>query len=149
MPGLDQALAGVTRWLGTNLLIDTVRVRAVPTGEPVLNPDTGQLEYPPGEVLYEGDGAVIPAVGGTDRTVAPDQTQPWPRQYRYSYILLTPLTAPIPPEGALIEVVSVHDPARAALIGRSWLAVDTGQASTVEVVRRTYLDQNRSPAGAP
>ncbi|MFF6844656.1 DUF6093 family protein [Streptomyces tanashiensis] len=149
MPGLDHALAGVTRWLDTNLLVDTVRVRAVATGEPVLNPDTGQLDYPPAPVLYEGDGAVIPAVGGADRTVAPDQTQPWPRQYRSSYILLTPLTAPIPPEGALVEVVSVHDPSRAALIGRSWLASDTGQASTVEVVRRTILDQNRPPAGTP
>jgi hypothetical protein len=64
-------------------------------------------------------------------------------------VLLTPLTAPIPKENSIATVVQVHDPARTSLIGRSWICADVGQASTVEVVRRTALDQNRAVEGAP
>jgi hypothetical protein len=145
MAGLDKALAGATRWIGTNLLIDTVRIRAAATTEAVLNPDTGHVEYPPGPVLYEGPGAVVPFSMAIGRSATTEQSRPWIQQNRSAYVLLTPLDAPIPPEGALVDVTAVHDPANASLLGRTWLAADRGQASTVEVVRRTALDQNRAP----
>lgn len=148
MAGLDQALAGVTRWIGTHLLIDTVRITLPATGEPVLNITTGKLEYPEGDVLYEGPGAVVPSSGTTERAAVQDAVQPWTQQAKLSYFLLTPLTAPVPPENALASVVGVHDPARTALIGRTWTCAGPGMASTVEVVRKTPLDQNTLPSDA-
>ncbi|MFC7794655.1 DUF6093 family protein [Streptomyces cinereoruber] len=148
MAGLDKAIAGATRWIETNLLADTVRVRASATAEPVLDPETGQIEYPQGQVVYEGPGAVIPS-SPVDRRTAPEQSQPWSEQYRSSYLLLTPLTAPVLPQGALVEVTAAHSPVSAALLGRNWLTSDPGLASTVDVVRRTPLDQNEAPAGTP
>lgn len=145
MAGLDQALAGVTRWIDTNLLIDTVRICVPNTGAPVLNPDTGQLTYPDPDVIYEGPGAIVSGSTSMERGAIPDPVQPWTQQTRSSYVLLTPVTAPIPPEGALVDCVAVHDPARVSLLGRTWTCADPGQAATVEVVRRTALDQNRAP----
>ncbi|MFD9721012.1 DUF6093 family protein [Streptomyces sp. NPDC059076] len=149
MAGLDSALAGVVTWIDGNLLIDTVRVAVPGTSDPVLNPSTGELEYPPGEVLYEGPGAIVPGSATMERSAVPDAPQPWTQQTRSTYILLTPLTAPVPPENAIASVIAVHDPARAALIGRTWICADPGQASTVEVVRKTALDQNRAPRVTP
>lgn len=145
MAGLDGALAGATAWIETNLLVDTVRVREPATGAPVLNPDTGELEYPEGETIYQGPGAIVPGSPTVERSAVPDATQPWIPQTRSAYVLLTPLAAPIPPENAIADVVAVHDPARGALLGRTWTCADPGQAATVEVVRRTALDQNRAP----
>ena len=147
MAGLDQALAGVTRWIGNYLLIDTVRITLPATGEPVLNTETGQLEYPAGGVLYEGPGAIVAGSATMERSAVPDATQPWAQQTRSTYILLTPLEAPIPPENAVASVIHVHDPQRTSLLRRTWICADPGQASTVEVVRRTALDQNRAPQG--
>ncbi|MDX3343507.1 DUF6093 family protein [Streptomyces sp. ME02-6979.5a] len=147
MAGLDQALAGVTRWIGTNLLIDTVRISLPSGGEPVLNPSTGQLEHPEGATLYEGPGAVVPSSGTTERSAVPDASQPWTQQQKLAYFLLTPLTAPAPQENAVVSVVAVHDPSRTALLGRTWTCAGPGMASTVEVVRKTPLDQNTIPAG--
>ncbi|WP_093803890.1 DUF6093 family protein [Streptomyces sp. Wb2n-11] len=144
MAGLDQALAGVTRWIETNLLIDTVRITQPGSGEPVLNAATGQLEYPQGTVLYEGPGAIVPGSATMERSAVPDATQPWFPQTRSTYVLLTPIGAPIPPEHAIASAVQVHDPTRTSLLGRTWICADPGQASTVEVVRRTALDQNRA-----
>lgn len=149
MPGLDAALAGVTRWIGSNVLIDTVRIALPGTGEPVLNQTTGQLEYPSGDVLYEGPGAVVPGSPTMERSAVPDAGQPWAQQTRSTYVLLTPLTAPIPPENAITSVVQVHDPSRTSLLGRTWICADVAQASTVEVVRRTALDQNRAAGEQP
>ncbi|WP_331764411.1 DUF6093 family protein [Streptomyces anulatus] len=149
MAGLDQALAGVTRWIGANLLIDTVRVSLSGVGEPVLNTTTGELVYPEGDVLYEGPGGVVAGAATMERSAVPDAVQPWAQQTRSTYVLLTPLTAPIPPEHAVVSVVQVHDPARTSLLGRTWICADQGQAGTVEVVRRTALDQNRPADGAP
>lgn len=145
MAGLDQALAGVTRWIEKNLLIDTVRITLPGPTEPVLNTETGQLEYPQGDVLYEGPGAIVPGSATMERSAVPDAVQPWAQQTRSSYVLLTPLEAPIPPEHAIASAVQVHDPQRTSLLGRTWLCADPGQAGTVEVVRRTALDQNRAP----
>lgn len=149
MAGLDAALKGVVDWLDDNILIDTVRVTAPSSADPVLNTETGQLEYPAGEILYDGPGAIVPGSATMERSAVPDATQPWTQQTRSTYVLLTPLTAPVPPENAVASVTAVHDPTRAALIGRTWICADPGQASTVEVVRRTALDQNRAPGGAP
>jgi hypothetical protein len=148
MAGLDAALAGVTRWIGRTLLIDTVRITRPGTGEPVLNAETGQIEYPQGETLYEGPGAVVPSSGTTERAAVPDAGQPWTQQAKLSYFLLTPLTAPIPEENAVVSVVEVHDPTRTSLLGRTWQCSGPGMASTVEVVRKTPLDQNTVPPGA-
>lgn len=147
MAGLDAALAGVTRWIGINLLIDTVRIALPGVGEPVLNTTTGELEYPEGDVLYEGAGAVVPGSATTEGLMTSDASHPWAQLTRAKFILLTPLEAPIPPQNAIASVVQVHDPARTSLIGRTWLCVDQGLASTVEVVRRTALDQNRAAEG--
>lgn len=147
MAGLDRALAGVTRWIARDLLIDTVRITLPATGEPVLNTETGQLERPDGDVLYEGPGAVVPASGTTERSASFDAVEPWTQQAKLSYFLLTPLTAPMPSENAIATVVGVHDPARTSLLGRSWTCAGPGMASTVEVVRKTPLDQNSVPAG--
>ncbi|MFB7592313.1 DUF6093 family protein [Streptomyces sp. NPDC056169] len=149
MAGLDKALAGATRWIEGNLCVDTVRVRGAAPTEAVLDPDTGDLVYPERPVLYEGPGAVVPFSIAIGRSVTPDESRPWIQQNRSAYVLITPLTAPIPPEGALVDVTAVHDPSRTSLIGRTWLAADRGQASTVEVVRRTALDQNHSPRTTP
>jgi hypothetical protein len=149
MAGLDAALAGVTRWIGSNLLIDTVRIDLPGIGEPVFNQETGQLEYPAGAPLYEGPGAVVPGSPTMERSAVPDAGQPWAQQTRSTYVLLTPLTAPIPPENAIASVVQVHDPTRTSLLGRTWICADVGQASTVEVVRRTALDQNRATGETP
>ncbi|MFD8470411.1 DUF6093 family protein [Streptomyces cyaneofuscatus] len=147
MAGLDQALTGVTRWIEANLLIDVVRVTLPGAEEPVLNTETGQLEYPDGEVLYEGPGAVVTGASTTEGISVPEAAAPWTQQTRAKFTLLTPLSAPIPQEGATVTVVQVHDPTRTSLLGRSWLCPSPGLASTVEVVRKTPLDQNTIPAG--
>lgn len=140
MSGLDEALAGVTEWLGDNILIDTVRITLPATGEPVLNPTTGQLEYPDPAVLYEGPGA-IQSAASRPLTMDPTGNLPWLQETRSSYTLLTPLSAPIAPKDATVTVTAVHDPARTGLIGRTWMCSDPSQSGTVEVVRQTPLDQ--------
>ncbi|MFG2532831.1 DUF6093 family protein [Streptomyces sp. NPDC048516] len=148
MAGLDAALASVTRWLGANLLVDTVRITAPATDGPVYNPDTGQNEYPPGEVLYEGPGAVQGGTAQSEISATPDAGQMWVGETKSRYRLLTPLTAPIAPKDATIEVIGVHNTANLALLGRSWTSQDPSRAATVEVVRITPLDQNQAPRGA-
>lgn len=144
MAGLDQALAGVTTWIYKNLLVDTVRITLPPTGDPVLNEDTGQLEYPPGEVLYEGPGAVQGGIAQSEVTSIPNAGQPWVQESRSRYRLMTPLEAPVAPNDAVVTVIASHDPARTDLIGRSWICQDPGIAATTEVVRITALDQNQT-----
>lgn len=143
MAGLDNILAGVTGWIGKNLLVDTVRITLPPVGEPVLNEDTGQMEYPEGEVLYEGPGAVQGGIAQSEVTSTPNAGQPWAQETKSRYRLLTPLEAPIAPKDATVTVVQVHNPARTDLIGRSFMCQDPGIAATTEVVRVTALDQNQ------
>lgn len=146
MPGLDRALAGAMHWISTNLLIDTVRIAIPGDGEPVYNPDTGLNEYPPDTILYEGPGAVQPTT--TEMSTVPTAGQQWVTETVSRYRLLTPLEAPIAPKDAIVSVTAVHDPARTALIGRTWTAQDPGRAATVEVVRITLLDQNQDREAA-
>lgn len=149
MTGLDRALDGVVAFIAKNLLIDTVRIVRRSNGEPVLNTTTGELEYPEGDILYEGPGGVVAGSATMERSAVPDAVQPWAQQTRSTYVLFTPLAAPIPEEHAIVSVVQVHDPTRTSLLGRTWICADQGQAGTVEVVRRTALDQNRPAGGAP
>ena len=142
MPGLDAALAGVTAWLNSNLLIDTVRVELPGSGKPVLDETTGELARPARQVLYEGPGAVQGGALQSEITATPGPLEPWTQETKSRYRLLTPLAAPIPPKDAIVTVVRVHDSANAALIGRSWTCQDPGRAATIEIVRITPLDQN-------
>lgn len=149
MSTLDDWLKPATAFLDEYVLTDTVRVEVPSTSEPVFNPDTGELERPAPHLLYEGPGAVLPGAATAEGSAVPDAGQPWTQQTRSSYTLLTPLAAPIPSENAVVSVVAVHDPSRTSLLGRTWICADEGQASTVEVVRKTVLDQNRPATGAP
>lgn len=144
MPGIDSALAGVVTWIDVNLLVDIVRITAPPDSEPVLNKETGQLAYPNPEVLYEGRGAVQGGIAQSEVSSIPAAGQPWAQETHSRYRLMTPLDAPIAPKDATVTVVQVHNPARADLIGRSWICQDPGIAATTEVVRITALDQNQT-----
>ncbi|NUP69310.1 MAG: hypothetical protein HOW71_44895 [Nonomuraea sp.] len=144
MRGLDDVLAGVTGWIETNLCVDTVRITLPPDADPVLNEDTGQLDYPPGDILYEGPGAVQGGIAQSEVSSIPAAGQAWAQETHSRYRLMTPLAAPIAPKDAVVTVVQVHNPARTDLIGRSWLCQDPGIAATTEVVRITALDQNQT-----
>ncbi|RSS43824.1 DUF6093 family protein [Streptomyces sp. WAC08241] len=143
-PGLDNALAGAVRWIEGNLLVDTIRVALPGTGEPVFNPDTGQVEYPSDTVLYAGPGAVLPATAQGDLVAIADTNLPWRPETKSRYRLLTPLDAPDLPKDAQVTVIAVHNPTRTGLIGRSWTCTDVTAASTVQAVKSTPLDQNRA-----
>lgn len=144
MAGLDSALAGVVGWIDKNLLLDTVRITAAPAEPPVLNETTGQLEYPEGDIIYEGRGAVQGGIAQSEVSSIPNAGQPWVQETHSRYRMMTPLEAPIAPKDAVVTVVAVHNPARADLIGRSWICQDPGIAATTEVVRITALDQNET-----
>ncbi|MFB8122120.1 DUF6093 family protein [Streptomyces bacillaris] len=143
MLGLDDALRGVVGWIEENLLIDTVRI-TLPAGDPVLNEDTGQLEYPDGDVLYEGPGGIQGSSAQAEIVATPDRNLPWTSETTSRYRLFTPLQAPLVPKDAVVTVVAVHDPTRTGLLHRSWTVTDPGRAGTVEVVRVTPLDQLRT-----
>lgn len=145
MAGLDAALAGVVTWLQTNLMVDTVRVVRPVTGDPVLNPDTGELEYPEPALVYEGYGAVIAAGAPGGISSLPSSTLPWVEETMSPARLLTPLDAPIPARDDLVTVVAVHNPQNLSLLGRTWFCQDPGRASTVEVVRTTPMDMKQAP----
>lgn len=145
MAGLDAALAGVVTWLQTNLMVDTVRVTRPATGDPVLNPATGRLEYPNPTLVYEGVGAVIAAGAPGGISSLPSATLPWTEETMSPARLFTPLDAPMTARDDLVTVVAVHNPANAALIGRTWFCQDPGRASTVEVVRITPMDMKQAP----
>lgn len=148
MSGLDAALAGVKTWIGSNLLVDTVHIALPSTGEPVLDPATGTLSRPEGDVLYEGPGAVQGGTAQSEISATPNVLQPWVQETKSRYRLLTPLDAPLAPKDAIVTVVGVHNPDNVALIGRSWIVQDPSRAATVEVVRVTPLDQNQQGAVA-
>lgn len=144
MAGLDAILASTVTWIDKNLLVDTIRITLPPDGEPVLNETTGRLEYPEGELLYEGGGAVQGGIAQSEVSSVPNAGQPWVQETHSRYRMMTPLEAPIAPKDAIVTVVQVHNPARADLIGRSWICQDPGIAATTEVVRITALDQNQT-----
>lgn len=113
-------------------LTDTVRISRT-AGQPVLDPTTGEPGQTPTSVVYEGPGAVLSTHGqivlgqvlGTD----------WLSEGSAWYRLVTPVTAPIALPGDLVEVVTETG----GLAGRTWLADDATEASTVEICRSTRL----------
>lgn len=147
MAGLDAALAGVVTWLQDNLMIDIVRVVRPVNGDPILNPETGDLEYPEPELVYEGVGGVIAAGAPGGISSLPSSTLPWAEETMSPARLFTPLSAPMAARDDLVTVVTVHNPANTALIGRTWFCQDPGRASTVEVVRVTPLDMKQAARG--
>lgn len=149
MPNLDLVLAKAAVLIENLVLRDTVRITLPAMEEPVLNEETGLLEYPTGEVLYEGAGAVQPSAAQAQIRAVPDASQPWRQETISRYQLFTPLTAPIPPKDAQVTVVGVHDTSNTALIGRAWICGDPGRTGTLEAVRITPLDQDRATAVNP
>ncbi|CAL9666956.1 hypothetical protein SUDANB145_07208 (plasmid) [Streptomyces sp. enrichment culture] len=145
MAGLDDALAPVTAWLTANLMLDTVRITRPVNTDPVLNPDTGRLEYPEPDLLYEGLAGVIAAGAPGGISSLPSATLPWAEETMSPARLFTPLDAPIPARDDLVTVIAVHNPANVALIGRQWFCQDPSRASTIEVVRITPLDMKQAP----
>jgi hypothetical protein len=144
MAGLDAALAGAVQWIADNLMVDTVRISRPATGDPILDPATGRLTYPEPELLYEGMGAVLSSGAPGGINALPSAVLPWTEETMSPARLLTPLEAPIPARDDLVFVVTVHNPANTALIGRKWFCQDPGRASTVEVVRITPLDMKQA-----
>ncbi|TQE33064.1 DUF6093 family protein [Streptomyces ipomoeae] len=117
---------------------DTVRITR-PSGPPVLNPDTGNLEEPPPQVVYEGPGAVLDDSAARGLTV-PVAGQPWPDNPNTPYRLLTPADAPVAARDDEVTVTrAAYDP---SLLTRSWRCTQPGQASTLIAVRVTPLDEN-------
>jgi hypothetical protein len=145
MAGLDDALAGATRWIEVNLMVDTVRIVRPAAGDPVLDPATGRLTYPQPALVYEGKGAVLSSGAPGGINALPGSTLPWREETMSPARLLTPLAAPIPARDDIVTVVAVHNPANTALLGREWFCQDPGRASTVEVVRTTPLDMKQAP----
>lgn len=147
MAGLDAVLAGAKVWIARNLLVDTVRVTRPALGAPVLDDATGELVYPAAAVVYEGPGAVQPGNAQGQFSGDPTAGQPWVMETKSMYTLLTPLDAPIPAKDDLVAVTAVHNAANGALLGRSWICDDPGNAGTVEVVRKTPVDQRQAARG--
>ncbi|MFD3456823.1 DUF6093 family protein [Streptomyces sp. NPDC058691] len=123
------------------LLTDTVRISRT-AGQPVLDPETGEPGHTPTSTVYEGPGAVLSTHGqivlgqvlGTD----------WVSEGSSWYRLITPVTAPIALPGDLVEVVTETG----GLAGRTWLADDLTEASTVEICRSTRLIERITTASS-
>ena len=147
MAGLDSVLADIGKWLQSNVLLDTIRIERPVSGDPVLDPATGNLTYPGPELVYEGQGAVLSTGAPGGINALPSATLPWVEETMSPARLLTPLTAPLPARDDLVTVVAVHNPANTALIGRKWFCQDPGRASTLEAVRMTPLDMKQAPRG--
>jgi hypothetical protein len=127
--------------LESTLLVDTVRITR-PTGTPQLDLSTGLLGSVPAESVYEGPGAVLSGHGQvTAQHVLGrewlDDTVSW-------YRLLTPISAPVPVRYDRVEVVAAAGE-HAATANRVWQVLDPSEASTVEIVRVTRLDEITPP----
>lgn len=147
MAGLDGVLASVGKWVLDNVMLDTVRIERPTAGDPVLDTATGRLTYPEPDLVYEGPGAVLSTGAPGGINALPSSTLPWTEETTSPARLMTPLSAPIPARDDLVTVVTAHNPANTALIGRKWFAQDPGRASTLEAVRITPLDMKQAPRG--
>ncbi|MEW1700354.1 DUF6093 family protein [Streptomyces sp. NPDC091278] len=112
------------------LMTDTVRVRRL-TGE--SDPIDGS---PVWTTVYEGVGALLSTHGQI--VVRQLLGSDWLGEASAWYQLMTPLTAPVADPGDQVQVISGPD---AAFEGRTWFVEARTQASTVEVVRVTRLDE--------
>ncbi|WP_172387347.1 DUF6093 family protein [Streptomyces sp. MNP-20] len=132
----------IRKQLEAKLLLDTVRITR-PIGTPKLDPATGLLGDTPAEAIYEGPGALLSGHGqvtaeGIVGKQWLDDTVSW-------YRLLTPLGAPVPARYDRVEVTVAHS-GSAATGGRVWQVLDPAEASTVELVRVTRLDEITPPS---
>jgi hypothetical protein len=122
-------------------LTDTVRISRT-AGQPALDPVTGEPGRTPTSVVYEGPGAVLSTHGQIvlGQVLGID----WLSEGSAWYRLVTPVSAPIALPGDLVEVVTEQG----GLAGRTWLADDNTEASTVEICRSTRLMERITTAAA-
>jgi len=119
------------------LLVDTIRVTRV-TGQPALDPHSGQPGETPADLIYEGAGALL----STHGQIAAAQLLgvDWASVGSSWYQLLLPLAAPALQSGDLVEVTGQAAQTGAAQ-GRVWLADEPTQVSTWEIARVTRLEE--------
>ncbi|MFF3406694.1 DUF6093 family protein [Streptomyces sp. NPDC002742] len=117
------------------LLTDTVRISRT-AGQPALDPVTGEPGETPTSVVYEGTGAVLSSHGQI--VVAQILGFDWLSEGAAWYRLVTPTSAPVAMPGDLVEVITEGADGRT---GRTWLAEDATEASTVEICRTTRLTE--------
>jgi hypothetical protein len=117
------------------LLTDTVRISRT-AGQPALDPVTGEPGETPTSVVYEGAGAVLSSHGQI--VVAQILGFDWLSEGAAWYRLVTPTAAPVAMPGDLVEVITEGADGRT---GRTWLAEDATEASTVEICRTTRLTE--------
>ncbi|MEV4557196.1 DUF6093 family protein [Kitasatospora sp. NPDC049285] len=134
-------LDAVRQHLEATVMVDLVRISR-PTGTAVLDVATGEVGPVPTTPVWEGMGAVLSAHGLA--TVEQLVGGKWLEDGTSWYGLLTPLAAPIPQRYDLVEVVQAASPT-AGTAGRIWQVLDPGEASTVQVVRATRLDEMVAP----
>jgi len=86
-------------------------------------------------VVYEGPGALLSTHGQIvlGHALGAD----WLSEGSAWYRLVTPVSAPITQRGELVEVVTETG----GLAGRTWLADDVTEASTLEICRSTMLQE--------
>ncbi|MFJ6772106.1 DUF6093 family protein [Kitasatospora sp. NPDC091257] len=130
-------LDAVHHTMETTVMVDMVRISR-PTGTPILDVDTGLVGPTPTTTIWEGAGAVLSAHGlaAVEHLVGGR----WLEDDASWYGLVTPLAAPLPQRGDLVTVVATKAPT-AGPVGRTWQALDPGEASTVEVAQITRLDE--------
>ncbi|MEU3559670.1 DUF6093 family protein [Kitasatospora sp. NPDC006786] len=130
-------LDAVRQAMEATVMVDTVRISR-PTGTPVLDVGTGLVGPTPTVTIWEGAGAVLSAHGlaAVEHLVGGR----WLEDNASWYGLVTPLAAPLPQRGDLVTVTATKAPT-AGTVGRTWQALDPGEASTVEVARITRLDE--------
>ncbi|MEU5383227.1 DUF6093 family protein [Kitasatospora cineracea] len=134
-------LEAIRQALEATVMVDQVRI-ARPTGSPVLDLATGLVGPTPTSTVWEGRGAVLSAHGlaAVEHLVGGrwlEDTASW-------YGLVTPLSAPTLQRGDLVTVTAAASPT-AGSAGRTWQALDPGEASTVAVARVTRLDEIVAP----
>ncbi|MFE0640145.1 DUF6093 family protein [Streptomyces sp. NPDC058877] len=112
-----------------NLMTDTVRVRR-PTGK--TDPEDGA---PVWATIYEGAGALLSTHGQI--VVRQLLGADWLGEASAWYQMMTPLSAPIADPGDQVGVIQGAE----GFAGRTWFVEARTQASTVEVVRVTRLDE--------
>jgi hypothetical protein len=117
------------------LMTDMVRISRT-AGQPVLDPVTGEPGETPTSVVYEGPGAVLSSHGQI--VVAQILGFDWLSEGAAWYRLVTPTAAPVAMPGDLVEVITEGADGRT---GRTWLAEDATEASTVEICRTTRLTE--------
>lgn len=134
-------LDAVRQNLETAVMVDKVKITR-PTGSPQLDVATGLVGPVPADTVWEGNGAVLSAHGLA--TVEHLVGGRWLEDTASWYGLVTPLAAPTLQRGDLVTVLAAASPT-AGTTGRTWQALDPGEASTVAVARVTRLDEIVAP----